>query len=124
MGKVRVTGFVLAADDPRQLVSFGFCSPKVTLSRLPGWEPESWAYHSDDGQIFNTSQHGRAYGQKYGPQDTVGCGVNFRTGTAFFTRNGVNIGTHHATTKLVKSDGVQGLLLETSRVTSSFPALA
>jgi hypothetical protein len=74
-------------------VSFGFCTQKVILSRLPGWEPESWAYHSDDGQIFNTSQHGRSYGPKYGPQDTVGCGVNFRTGTAFFTRNGVNLGT-------------------------------
>jgi hypothetical protein len=84
---------VLSKGREGRLVSFGFCTQKVTLNRLPGWEPESWAYHSDDGQIFNASQHGRTYGQKYGPQDTVGCGVNFRTGTAFFTKNGNNIGT-------------------------------
>lgn len=69
-------------------MGIGFCSKNVILTRLPGWEPESWGYHGDDGHIFNANNHGKAYGPKYGTQDTIGCGINFRTGTAFFTRNG------------------------------------
>jgi Ran-binding protein 9/10 len=75
-----------------RLLSIGFSTQKVTLTRLPGWEPESWAYHGDDGQVFNSNQHGKPYGPKYGNGDTIGCGINFRTGIAFFTRNGVNLG--------------------------------
>jgi hypothetical protein len=74
------------------LLSVGFCEQKVQLTRLPGWEPGSWAYHGDDGQIFCANQHGKAYAPKYATGDTVGCGINFRTGTAFFTRNGVHLG--------------------------------
>lgn len=38
-----------------------YCSPS-------GWEPRSYGYHGDDGNIFN----GRGYGQKYGPTFTTG----------------------------------------------------
>lgn len=60
---------------------------------MPGWEPESWAYHGDDGHSFCQSATGKAYGHKFGLSDVIGCGVNFKQGTAFFTRNGVYIGT-------------------------------
>ncbi|KAG4432636.1 hypothetical protein IFR05_011889 [Cadophora sp. M221] len=33
-------------------IGIGFSSKNVPLSRLPGWEPESWAYHGDDGHSF------------------------------------------------------------------------
>lgn len=76
-------------------IGIGFCGPKTPLERLPGWEQESWAYHGDDGCTFNSHATGKQYGgHKYGPSDTVGCGVNFRTGQAFFTKNGVNLGEH------------------------------
>ena len=71
----------------------GFSSSRVSLNRLPGWEPESWAYHGDDGRSFCCSDHGREYGPKFGSHDIIGCGVNFRTGCAFFTKNGVFLGT-------------------------------
>ncbi|RDI81066.1 hypothetical protein Vi05172_g8982 [Venturia inaequalis] len=74
-------------------ISIGFSGPKVTLNRLPGWEPDSWAYHGDDGLTFNCSATGKNYGPKYSTGDVIGCGVNFRTGQAFFTKNGVNLGT-------------------------------
>jgi hypothetical protein len=65
----------------------------VTLSRLPGWEPDSWAFHGDDGALFHANNHAKSYGQKFSGGDSVGCGINFRLGTCFFTKNGVNLGT-------------------------------
>jgi hypothetical protein len=81
----------LATSKP-SLISIGFSGPKVTLSRLPGWEPNSWAYHGDDGHTFNCTASGRQYNQKYGTNDVVGCGINWRTGEAFFTKNGNFLG--------------------------------
>ena len=79
-----------------RMIGIGFSSSKATVERLPGWETESWAYHGDDGKsFFGESQgQGRPYGPTFGVNDTVGCGVNFSTGSAFFTKNGVFLGTH------------------------------
>lgn len=76
------------------VVGMGFSSKKASLERLPGWEAESWAYHGDDGRTFfgdNQSQ-GKSYAQPFTVNDTIGCGVNFATGCAFFTKNGVFLG--------------------------------
>lgn len=74
------------------LIGIGFSGRKVQLNRLPGWEADSWAYHGDDGYSFACSASGKAYGPRYSSQDVIGCGVNFRTGNAFFTKNGVYLG--------------------------------
>ncbi|KAF2234106.1 SPRY-domain-containing protein [Viridothelium virens] len=75
------------------LIGIGFSARKVILNKLPGWEEHSWAYHSDDGYIFRCTPSGRDYGPRFANGDVIGCGVNFRTGSAFFTKNGVNLGT-------------------------------
>lgn len=76
------------------MIGIGFSSSNASLERLPGWEQESWAYHGDDGKSFfgDSQGQGRAYGPTFGINDTVGCGVNFATGCAFFTKNGVFLG--------------------------------
>ena len=74
------------------LIGIGFSGRKVHLNRLPGWETESWAYHGDDGYSFACTASGKAYGPRYGTNDVIGCGVNFRTGNVFFTKNGVYLG--------------------------------
>ncbi|KAK4895336.1 hypothetical protein LTR27_006679 [Elasticomyces elasticus] len=74
------------------LVGVGFSTRKAALNRLPGWETESWAYHGDDGYCFAAQASGKAYGPRFSSNDVIGCGVNFRTGEAFFTRNGVYLG--------------------------------
>ncbi|KAL2824770.1 hypothetical protein BDW59DRAFT_172700 [Aspergillus cavernicola] len=76
------------------MIGIGFSSNKASVERLPGWEQESWAYHGDDGKSFfgENQGQGRNYGPTFGVNDTVGCGVNFSTGCAFFTKNGGFLG--------------------------------
>jgi Ran-binding protein 9/10 len=74
------------------LIGVGFSSKSASLNRAPGWEPESWGYHGDDGHCFQAQNVGKQYGPTFGYGDTIGCGVNFRTGTAFFTKNGHYLG--------------------------------
>ncbi|KAH7025871.1 CTLH/CRA C-terminal to lish motif domain-containing protein [Microdochium trichocladiopsis] len=69
-------------------VCIGVSNKSVPLSRPPGWEPESWGYHGDDGEVYVGANVGKKYGARFGPGDFVGCGVNFRTRKIFFTRNG------------------------------------
>lgn len=82
-------------------IGIGFSGRKANLNRLPGWEGDSWAYHGDDGYVFSCSASGKAYGPRFASQDVVGCGVNFRTGDAFFTKNGNFLGKSHARRKEV-----------------------
>lgn len=76
------------------MIGVGFSSKKASLERLPGWEQESWAYHGDDGKTFfgDNQGQGKPYGPTFGVGDTIGCGLNFSTGHAFFTRDGVFLG--------------------------------
>ncbi|KAM7221104.1 hypothetical protein V8F06_003489 [Rhypophila decipiens] len=74
-------------------IGIGFSSKSVALTRPPGWEPESWGFHSDDGNIFAAQSNGKPYSDKFGPGDTIGCLLNFREGVALFTRNGRELPT-------------------------------
>lgn len=75
-------------------IAIGFSSAKAALEKLPGWEPESWAYHGDDGKAFGCALVGKHCGPLFKVDDVVGCGVNFRTGKAFFTHNGLFLGSY------------------------------
>lgn len=89
--KGRKYGSVLFADWAgccRAPIAIGFASKDSSLARAPGWEPESWAYHGDDGNCFSGHSSGKPYEKPFGAGDVVGCLVNFRLGHALFTRNG------------------------------------
>ncbi|KAL8675207.1 MAG: hypothetical protein Q9168_000460 [Polycauliona sp. 1 TL-2023] len=74
------------------MIGIGFSGPKVSLEKLPGWEPDSWGWHGDDGNSFCCQMTGKKYGPTFTTGDIVGCGINFMTGSAFFTKNGVHQG--------------------------------
>lgn len=62
---------------------------------MPGWATSSWGYHGDDGKKFNSPLGvGLRYSDVYNTGDTVGCGINIKTGKLFFTKNGVYLGKH------------------------------
>ncbi|KAK4241617.1 hypothetical protein C8A03DRAFT_12110 [Achaetomium macrosporum] len=69
-------------------IAIGFASKEASISRAPGWEPESWGYHGDDGNSFASQNVGKPYAEQFGAGDTVGCLVNFRLNHALFTKNG------------------------------------
>ena len=83
----------LAVLIPYRIVSIGFSSSKAGLEKLPGWEPDSWGFHSDDGKTYSCgSPGGKSYSEPYNTGDVIGCGINFRTQEAFFTKNGNFLG--------------------------------
>lgn len=84
---------VISRKREESSIGIGFSGKNVPLSRLPGWEPDSWAYHGDDGHSFCCQSSGKHYGPPFTAGDIIGCGVNFRTGSAFFTKNGDHLGT-------------------------------
>ena len=60
---------------------------------MPGWDTESIGYHSDDGGIFHGKGVAARHGQPtFGPGDTVGCGVEYRSKRIFFTKNAKFLG--------------------------------
>ena len=75
-------------------VAVGLASAKFPLTgRQPGWDSHSYGYHSDDGRVFhNSGTRSTAFGPRFGPGDTVGCGYSLATRQVFYTHNGAFLG--------------------------------
>lgn len=74
--------------DTNSFVAVGFCEHNARRIGMPGWNRSSWGYHGDDGQKFLETGIGMPYGATYGAGDVVGCGVDSKSRSAFFTKNG------------------------------------
>lgn len=76
----------------------GYCREEISEDQSPGWEPGSWAYHTDDGGLYEgngwpvirDSEHICETG------DVIRCGVNFKTGKGYVTRNGDRLDSDNA----------------------------
>lgn len=61
---------------------------------MPGWGYQSFGYYGDDGHVgVGLSDRALPYAGAYAKNDTIGCGVNYEDGTAYFTKNGRYLGT-------------------------------
>lgn len=76
-------------------IGIGLSEAKSNLNSLPGWRPNSYGYHGDDGRLFEDKITGRGkpYGPKFTTNDIVGCGYNVTNSSCFFTKNGKFIET-------------------------------
>ncbi|KAJ9520786.1 hypothetical protein QJQ45_013966 [Haematococcus lacustris] len=74
-------------------IAIGFAEKGFKMNRQPGWEPHSYGYHGDDGQVYHAAGKGEAYGPTFGTGDTVGACLHQGHQTLFFTKNGVRLKT-------------------------------
>ena len=63
--------------------------------RMPGWDDISFGYHGDDGSVFHREPTGAKYGPRFGAGDVVGCGIDYRNISVFYTLNGKFLGYAH-----------------------------
>ncbi|KAL6831796.1 ankyrin repeat-containing domain protein [Trichoderma camerunense] len=85
----------ICEDTDKKYFGIGFCEGHAPLDRMVGWDPGSWGFHGDDGNTFtyDVFVSGNKLDEPYGEGDTIGCGVNFNKGVAFFTKNGILLGS-------------------------------
>ncbi|EIE90354.1 hypothetical protein RO3G_15065 [Rhizopus delemar RA 99-880] len=74
-------------------IGIGLCRNINSLDRLPGWEEHSWGYYGHNGHISSGPGTEKPYGPRFSTGDVVGCGIDFRDMSAFYTKNGVHLGT-------------------------------
>lgn len=73
-------------------VSIGFSTEKLRMSRMPGWEPHSWAYYGDDGRVYSGQKEAYTFVEEFQSGDVIGCGIDFSQNRAFYTKNGTFLG--------------------------------
>lgn len=73
-------------------MGIGLAAQGVNMHRLPGWDKQSFGYHGDDGNSFNSSGTGQPYGPTFTTGDIIGCGYNLIENNCFYTKNGLNLG--------------------------------
>jgi hypothetical protein len=75
----------------RGSIGVGLTKEQFILNRKPGWEEDSYGYHSD-GKKYTDGTKGENYGPAFTTGDTVGCGINYDKQEIFFTLNGHYLG--------------------------------
>ncbi|KAF8139873.1 SPRY-domain-containing protein [Boletus edulis] len=70
-----------------------FITRDVKVSRLPGWEKNSWGYHGESGIICSGDKNGLPFGTTFGVGDIIGCGIDFTQNKVFYTKNGSLLGS-------------------------------
>ncbi|KAB5511154.1 hypothetical protein DKX38_030188 [Salix brachista] len=92
-------------------IAIGFTNQSFKMRRQPGynrqkslignvgscalWEPNSYGYHGDDGNLYTGHGKGDAFGPTFTTNDTVGAGINYASQEFFFTKNGAVVGAVH-----------------------------
>ncbi|RIB26406.1 concanavalin A-like lectin/glucanase domain-containing protein [Gigaspora rosea] len=72
----------------------GFCEKSFNLDgKQLGFEDGSGGYSGYSGKFYCCSRNdGSPYGPPFSTGDTIGCCLNFKNNTVFYTKNGINLG--------------------------------
>ncbi|RIB20747.1 concanavalin A-like lectin/glucanase domain-containing protein [Gigaspora rosea] len=79
-------------EGENKYIGIGFCKKVVNLNGMPGWDYDCWGYYGDNGNFYCCSGKGNPYGPLFSTGDTIGCCLNFKNNTVFYTKNGINLG--------------------------------
>ena len=89
----------IISHDEKCAVGVGVGAHNNHLHRMPGWSPQSFGYHSDDGSLFHQSSY---VGLRFGPTctkgDIMGCGIDYENSAntgyvrLWFTKNSTVVG--------------------------------
>ncbi|RIB27800.1 concanavalin A-like lectin/glucanase domain-containing protein [Gigaspora rosea] len=91
-------------NETNGIISIGLCTKSAELNKLPGCGKNSCGYHSDDGNFFDCSEIEEPYGPTFKTGDTIGCCLDFRNHTVFYTKNGINLGMAFRDLKDLEND--------------------
>jgi hypothetical protein len=82
------------ANNTRECIAIGLSTSKFErLKMLPGWDTHSYGYHSDDGGIYHgLGRQLSKFGPSFGQGDIIGCGIDYRDHSIFYTLNGQFLG--------------------------------
>ena len=73
-------------------VAIGICDNRSKQKRTLDWSHGSWAYYGRRGNKYGDNYESGTYGPVYGTGDVIGCGIDWKTGIVFFTKNGESLG--------------------------------
>lgn len=77
------------------MTGIGLASEDTSPFSMPGWQKKTWAFHGDNGRIYDgdNAGWGRDYAdQTYGKGDIVGCFYDLEKSELSFTYNGTMLG--------------------------------
>jgi len=78
-------------------VAIGFTNEKFKKDQLPGWELNTYGYHSDDGKLYyNTDEMKkvkRNFDTTFIKGDVVGAGINYLKQNVYFSKNNFVVGS-------------------------------
>ena len=69
----------------RGRMGIGFSDKGFKMGKQPGWEPNSYGYHGDDGKKFHANGQGENFGPPYTAGDVIGAGLHIQRQEIFFT---------------------------------------
>ncbi|ORY05510.1 SPRY-domain-containing protein [Basidiobolus meristosporus CBS 931.73] len=78
---------------PQTRIGIGLSTKPYPSWRFPGRNRHSVGYHSNGRKYCNDPLNGKPYGVPFYKGDVIGCGFRTQSGTIFFTRNGVRLGS-------------------------------
>ncbi|KAL7547311.1 hypothetical protein ACHAWF_010630 [Thalassiosira exigua] len=73
----------------QECIAIGLSTQSFVIERkMPGWDNNSYGYHSDNGRFYHVQKSNLQRGPLFGAGDTVGCGFDYSKRMIFFTKNG------------------------------------
>lgn len=76
----------------RGAIGIGFSDENFDTHHQPGWDPNSYGYHGDNGRVYRERGWGDPFGPTFSTGDTVGAGINYAAQEILFTKNGRLVG--------------------------------